>query len=107
MKQEWYNSASSTHRGRRACNEDAVIISPLPGGGEVMALADGMGGHAAGDVASATALETLVQELQAGTAVAQAVRSANSVVHDTAEHISACRGMGTTLVAVVRRGANY
>lgn len=72
-----------------------------------MAVADGMGGHAAGDLASKTALETLVQELQAGAELPQAVRNANSAVHETAIRVSACRGMGTTLVAVVRRGGSY
>lgn len=107
IEEGWYRSACFTHQGRRDTNEDAVVIGQLPGGGEVMALADGMGGHAAGDLASATALDTLVQELRAGAELSQAVRNANSAVHETAARVSGSRGMGTTLVAVVRRGGTY
>lgn len=107
MKEDWYRSACSTHQGRRDTNEDAVVIAQLPGGGEVMALADGMGGHAAGDLASATALDSLVQELRGGAELSQAVRNANSAVHETAARVSGSRGMGTTLVAVLRQQGTY
>src|SRR5664279_655802 len=50
-----FSGASGTDVGRvRACNEDSVLC-----GTRIWAVADGMGGHAAGDIASALAVETL------------------------------------------------
>jgi protein phosphatase len=107
VQNDWYRSACSTHQGRRASNEDAVLISSMPGGGEVVAIADGMGGHAAGDLASKMALERFVQELRNGTEILPAVRKSNSVLHETSEQVPDCRGMGTTLVALVSTGPTY
>ena len=52
-----FSGASGTDVGRvRACNEDSVLC-----GARIWAVADGMGGHAAGDIASALVVETLGQ----------------------------------------------
>ena len=91
---------SCTDEGRvREINEDSLLVAhPL------FAVADGMGGHAAGEVASAIAIETL--QANAGTtpeAIVEAIRLANRAVIERANREPEMRGMGTTLsvVAVV------
>jgi protein phosphatase len=100
-------TAAYTHRGRRRSNQDAVIASRLTDGRELVALADGMGGQAAGEVASARALEVLVEELETGTSLEDAVRAANTAVHMEAHGSAEHEGMGTTLVALLRTGNTY
>jgi len=71
-----------------------------------MAVADGMGGHAAGEVASALALETLSDAVQRGQALDDAFRLANERVHLKARDPGK-QGMGTTLVAMLLDGDSY
>ncbi len=87
----------------RAVNQDHLLVaSPL------FAVADGMGGHAAGEVASETALEALrkaiAAELSDGrltvSGMAEAVHGANRAVWDEAQADPQLHGMGTTLTAV-------
>ena len=91
---------SATDVGRvRDNNEDQLLVaSPL------FAVADGMGGHAAGEVASQVAVEALhaAYDDGAGTAeaLAGAVEAANQAVWERANSGSDLRGMGTTLTAV-------
>lgn len=96
-----------THPGRRRTNQDAVVVRSLGAEREVVAVADGMGGQAAGEVASSRTLEVLLAELEAGTGLAAAVRAANTVVHRDATDHAEWRGMGTTLVAMLRVGNTY
>lgn len=81
----------------RQINEDAYLVAePL------FAVADGMGGHQAGEVASATAVEALrasVSELSADALMA-GVEQANLEVFRRASQDSSLRGMGTTLCAI-------
>jgi PPM family protein phosphatase len=92
-------SGSATDVGKvRANNQDQLLVAePL------FAVADGMGGHAAGEVASLTAVEALRQAFnrdrtQAG--LVAAGEQANRAVWDRALEDPALRGMGTTLVAM-------
>ncbi len=96
-----------SHAGRRPSNQDAVVATRLADGRELTAIADGMGGHAAGEVASARALEILVQELGRGVDLREAFEAANDVVHREARSHGERRGMGTTLVAVLTGNAEY
>lgn len=101
-------SAAVTDRGRaRRRNEDAYHL-----GESVFAVADGMGGHLAGDVASATALLP-VQALDgrvfqdaatAQAAMLDAVLAANAAVVRKAADEPDLRGMGTTLTAAIVEG---
>ena len=70
--------------GQRPYQEDSVIAQNLSDGRLLIAVADGMGGHAAGEVASALALETLVSALEGGDALDAAFVRANEEVHEQA-----------------------
>lgn len=102
---------SATDVGRqREVNEDTPCEASLDGG-HLVAVADGMGGHQAGDVASETGVETVVEELRGAEGDARerldaAIAAANDAVNRKADETDELSGMGTTLVAaIVRDGA--
>jgi PPM family protein phosphatase len=99
--------ATFSHTGRRRANQDAVEVRRLSSGAELIAVADGMGGHAAGEIASATALEVLVAELESGASLAAAVAAANDAVFSRARERKEWEGMGTTLVALLKDDNGY
>lgn len=100
-------SAAVSERGRRRVNQDAVLVATLSTGAELAAVADGMGGYAGGEIASSRTLEVLRASLEAGRDFADAVRAANAAVFQEASRSKKHRGMGTTLVALLRRGPHY
>jgi protein phosphatase len=92
-------SGSATDVGRvRTNNQDQLLVAaPL------FAVADGMGGHAAGEVASLTAIEALKSAFngdRSPEALVAAAEHANRSVWDRAQADPGLRGMGTTLVAL-------
>ena len=100
--------ASLTHVGRvRQGNEDASAVDPARG---LFIVCDGMGGAAAGEVASRTAIDTFhdtIADLCAAInytpreMLERAVKAANKAVFSTARQSQELRGMGTTLVALL------
>jgi len=98
--------ATESIAGQRSYQEDAVVARTLSGGRALVAVADGMGGHAAGEVASALALETLVDEMEKGTSLDEAFRVANKAVNAKSREPGKL-GMGTTLVAMILEGDRY
>jgi serine/threonine protein phosphatase PrpC len=65
----------------------------------LVAVADGMGGHQAGEVASATALEALRAAVASGESLREAIEGANEAVLEKSESDRELHGMGTTLTA--------
>ena len=92
----------ATDIGRvREGNEDSYLIEP-----PLYAVADGMGGHRGGEVASQLALETIEDLFRKdeGSLVEQ-VRSANHAVFMQSQEDTAVSGMGTTLTAALVEGS--
>jgi len=88
---------AATDVGRvRDGNEDAYLVDDAMG---LVAVADGMGGHRGGEVASATALEALRAAVSSGRPLRDAVEDANRAVFEKASTDDSLRGMGTTLTA--------
>lgn len=96
-----------TECGRRPVNQDAVLAVRLADGRELVAVADGMGGHSAGEVASQRAVQTVWTQLKAGVDLRGAVAAANAAVYAAAAENPSWSGMGTTLVAMLRAGSSY
>jgi protein phosphatase len=103
-----WESASGSDPGRvRHNNEDATLVLGDLG---LFAVADGMGGHAAGEVASRLAIDTLVATVRgAGGAIdagrlASAFERANHAILERTAHDPATRGMGTTLSVLAVNG---
>lgn len=100
-------AAATTDVGmRRGANEDRYALAPELG---LFLVADGMGGHAAGQVASKIASEAVleaVSALEGGTVsltekLRQAVDIANRRIYSTAEANRELAGMGTTFVSIL------
>ena len=87
-------------RGRPE-NEDNFLVDPEHG---LYAVADGMGGPRAGEVASAVALETLKEAYLGGRRLDEAVAAANAAVFSKGADDASLRGMGTTLTAIALQG---
>lgn len=99
----------------RSGNEDAFFAHATRERG-VFIVADGMGGHAAGEVASEMAVQIIARELQelaevygeaARLKVAEALRIANRAIYDRTIQESDKQGMGTTASVLVVAGARY
>jgi PPM family protein phosphatase len=88
---------AATDVGRvRDGNEDAYLVDDTIG---LAAVADGIGGHRAGEVASAIAIEALRAAITGGRTLREAIEDANAAVFTKAQTDRDLRGMGTTLTA--------
>ena len=100
-------SVSKTDIGRlRQLNQDFVFTSELPLGAldNLFLVADGMGGHKAGDYASKCAVETVIQMCSESkgkrmvSAISDAINEANTRIRRKAMEDENMVGMGTTMV---------
>jgi protein phosphatase len=91
----------------RALNEDGVTVDRESGFAMV---ADGMGGHRAGDVASRLALDSVVESLRSRAQLLSrnpqqwaenVIAEANTAIHTAALNQSECKGMGATLAMAI------
>lgn len=91
-----------THPGRRASNEDALLVDTSLG---LFVVADGMGGHRAGEIASGLAVETIrsvmAQETPSGDLLCDAIERANERILAAAGRNPDHAGMGTTVTALL------
>ncbi len=102
-----FHSAGKTDRGYvRSNNEDGLLIDVDLG---IYAVADGMGGHKAGEVASSVTLEALRDTLEktpgqpSRNALSRALQTAGLRILARTEQDPGLRGMGTTLTALLVR----
>jgi protein phosphatase len=111
-------SASITDKGKkRKANEDALILEDALG---LYVVADGMGGHLAGDIASRLVVETIGEYIKKSidnddcdqtadfdatlsleaNRLLSSIRMSNQVVHAASLNNRSCRGMGSTVSAI-------
>lgn len=97
---------------KRQLNQDFIYLSETPVGNlpNLFIVADGMGGHKAGDYASRYAVETAVEAIGASfeknpvRILGGAIERANTLIRQRARENIAYSGMGTTLVAATCMG---
>ncbi|CCH80522.1 PP2C-family Ser/Thr phosphatase [Nostocoides japonicum T1-X7] len=100
-----FDYAARSHVGMvRGNNQDSAYAGP-----HLLAMADGMGGHAGGDVASSIVIGALVDldddalsSADAGPALLRRIREANAEISERIEEDPRLDGMGTTLIAILR-----
>lgn len=102
------DSYGVTDKGqRRQLNQDRVFVSDGPVGllPNLYIVADGMGGHNAGELASAICVRVIQDELKSlkgvspEVALESAIKAANMAIWQQAQTREGCKGMGTTVVA--------
>ena len=112
-----FDVASALDRGGRDYQEDS-LVSDFAVGDDcgIVVLADGMGGHSAGDLASKTVVTEVYSELKFHSdmffdhaehlpqLMLSAITNANDCVRDAMNENSEARGMGSTVVAAVMAG---
>lgn len=87
---------------KRSNNQDSFLVSPQL---FLFAVADGMGGHSGGEVASALAIKTLEKVFQEPSSktierrLLDGSHLANQVIYEASQKNASLRGMGTTLTA--------
>lgn len=114
-----FDISGSQINGARDYQEDAFLISGVGESGSgtdaasLVIVADGMGGHAAGNVASNLAVQTFNKFVGSHypthavpAMLKEAARAANDSISETVRETPALRGMGCTLVAVLVTGRN-
>jgi len=101
------DTCSLTHVGKiRKNNEDNFGYAETPNG-DVFVVCDGMGGHVGGQIASAIAVESIIEflnkekKLCITSAMSEAIKLANSNIRRKALEKPELKGMGTTVVLLV------
>lgn len=93
-------ASARTHTGNvRSGNEDHIFSNDDLG---LWLVADGMGGHEAGEVASYITAEIISEEIGKGNSLSAAIQKSHEGILKAAEAGRGARGMGSTVVAVHR-----
>ncbi len=105
--------ATKTEKGKRRANEDNCLAVSC-GFGFFIAVADGMGGHSGGAIASGLAISTLTDSSYTTAKIkncedylVDVYTLANKKIFSEALSNPACAGMGTTLVSAIVSGEKY
>ncbi|HHJ35242.1 MAG TPA: serine/threonine-protein phosphatase [Gammaproteobacteria bacterium] len=97
--------AAGTHVGNvREHNEDYFRVNTDIG---LYVVADGLGGHASGEVASEIAVETIEQQVKQGASLVEAIERAHHAILRGVETGAGKTGMGTTVVAIQLHENDY
>ena len=97
--------ACGTHTGLvREDNEDAYFADPKLG---LWIVADGMGGHQAGEVASGIVIQEIPLSVQQGDGLPEAIEMAHLMIQMASEQIEGPGHMGSTVVALRLNGLHY
>jgi serine/threonine protein phosphatase PrpC len=114
-------AASLSLQGKRASNQDRILVVPedLSGGSILAAVADGLGGMKSGDKAAEIAVDTLREAsseilaamtgsfADASDSMAEIYQRANGRIRSYAESHGQAGAVGTTLVSFVSAGSRY
>ena len=100
-----FHSAARTDTGSiRDHNEDSITSEPELG---LWLVADGMGGHQAGDVASQIARDIVQTRVTGGESLERSIVAAHAAILDEAGKRRDASGMGSTIVALQKKGFEY
>ncbi len=106
MKVEQDNQCDYTQATDVGCirelNEDSLLCQP-----GLYMVADGMGGHACGEVASAMAIDSIKEQIEQGIALDKAIQVAHQEIVQQGNADPERNGMGTTIVALQSEGNQY
>lgn len=102
--QVWRYSAASDVGLQRNNNEDSYLSCPELG---LWVIADGMGGHASGEIASAIVSETIKTKVSDGDDLADAIQSSHQAILKAAANGHGGQGMGSTVVALQAINDHY
>ena len=105
-----FTIGSITDRGlnpRRTANEDRLLVLPDSG---LFLVADGVGGHRGGQVASQTAVDVFTEAFQSRpaeellTVVKETIRAANQSIYQASHELAELEGMASTITVVAIEG---
>ncbi len=88
----------------REFNEDNYACDPEFG---LWVVADGMGGHECGEIASQIAVDFIVEQIRQGHVLQDAIEQAHKIIHLAAEQNLGMPGMGSTVVALRLQGERF
>jgi protein phosphatase len=100
MTADWRGEGGQD-QGARPYQEDSWVLRTLPDGSILAVLADGMGGHAGGAVASRLVVEAFLKAVEQGRSLDDGLQEANAALKAGASGKPDLKGMGSTLVGAL------